>query len=150
MRQNGGVALIALDPGSAVPPSEQVRRQIADAVRSGSLLPGVRLPTVRRLADDLRLAANTVAKAYRELELAGLVETRGRQGSFVAGPPSQTRERAVRAARDYLGQMAELGYAAAEALAIVQHEADGVSEAHGSAGEDGAAESLASPRRYKV
>jgi DNA-binding transcriptional regulator YhcF (GntR family) len=129
------VQVIALDPGSPLPPFEQVRRQIADAVRSGSLLPGVRLPTVRQLAGDLDLAVNTVAKAYRELELAGLVETRGRQGTFVAGPPSGTRERAVKAARDYLGQMSELGYGEAEALAIIQHEADGVRQAREAVGE---------------
>jgi DNA-binding transcriptional regulator YhcF (GntR family) len=133
------VSLIALDPGSPVPPFEQVRRQIADAVRSGALLPGVQLPTVRRLAGDLGLAVNTVAKAYRELELAGLVETRGRHGTFVAGPRSGTREQAVQAARDYLRRMAELGYGEAEALAIIQHEAQGRGEARAAPADGGRA-----------
>ena len=117
------MALLVLDPMSSVPPYEQVRSQIADAIRSGRLRPAARLPTVRRLAGDLGLAVNTVARAYRELELAGLVETRGRQGTFVAGPLSQTRELAVDAARTFLLRMQELGFDRAEALAIVRHEA---------------------------
>lgn len=54
------------------------------AVRDGRLAPGSRLPTVRELAVELGLAPNTVARAYRELETAGIVETRGRRGTFVA------------------------------------------------------------------
>ncbi|RWA20711.1 hypothetical protein MBRU_03365 [Mycolicibacterium brumae DSM 44177] len=63
---------------------EQVRAQIVTAIRDGRLTPGTRLPTVRDLASSLGLAVNTVARTYRELESAGLVETRGRKGSFVA------------------------------------------------------------------
>ena len=73
-----------LDPESPVPPFEQVKEQIAAAIEAGSLEPADRLPTVRQLATDLGLAANTVARSYRELELAGLLETRGRHGTFVA------------------------------------------------------------------
>lgn len=64
---------------------DQLRMQIIDAIRSGTLPAGARLPTVRELAGQLDLAVNTVARAYRELEAAGLVETRGRFGTFVAG-----------------------------------------------------------------
>ena len=74
---------ITLDPSSPEPLSEQLSAAIADRIRRGSLMPGARLPTVRALAEDLGLAANTVAKAYRALEEAGLVEGRGRQGTFV-------------------------------------------------------------------
>lgn len=66
------------------PPYEQMRAQIAEQIASGELEPGTRLPTVRRLAGDLRLAPNTVARAYRELEAAGLVRTDGRNGTVVA------------------------------------------------------------------
>lgn len=118
------MALLVLDPMSSMPPYEQVRSQIADAIRSGRLRPAARLPTVRRLAGDLGLAVNTVARAYRELELAGLVETRGRQGTFVAGPPSQTRELGIDAARTYLLRMRQLGFDTAEALAILRQEAE--------------------------
>jgi DNA-binding transcriptional regulator YhcF (GntR family) len=118
------MALLVLDPMSSVPPYEQVRSQIADAIEVGRLGPAARLPTVRRLAGDLGLAVNTVARAYRELEQAGLVETRGRQGTFVAGPPSRTRQLAVEAARAFLLRMRELGFDRAEALAVVRHEAE--------------------------
>jgi hypothetical protein len=70
------------------------------------------------------MAVNTVVRAYRELEVAGLVETRGRQGTFVAGPPSQTRQLAVEAAQAFLRRMHELGFGRAEAMAIVRHEAE--------------------------
>lgn len=116
--------LPVLDPQSSTPPYEQVRSQLAAAIESGRLHPAAQLPTVRRLAGDLGLAVNTVARAYRELELAGLLETRGRHGTFVAGPPSQTREQAVQAAQAFLRRMRELGFDRAESLAIVSHEAE--------------------------
>src|SRR6202012_3600876 len=63
---------------------DQLRNQIIEAGRAGPLPPGSRLPTVRELAGELGLAVNTVARAYRELETAGIVETRGPFGTFVA------------------------------------------------------------------
>ncbi|UUO03967.1 GntR family transcriptional regulator [Mycolicibacterium novocastrense] len=63
---------------------DQLRTQVIDGVRDGRLPPGTRLPTVRELAGRLGLAVNTVARAYRELESAGILETRGRFGTFVA------------------------------------------------------------------
>ena len=63
---------------------DQLRTQIIDGVRDGRLEPGTRLPTVRDLAGQVGLAVNTVARAYRELEAAGVLETRGRFGTFVA------------------------------------------------------------------
>lgn len=129
------MGLIMLDPRSSTPPYEQVRAQIAEAVESGRLLPATQLPTVRRLARDLGLASNTVARAYRELEQAGLVETRGRQGTFVAGPPSPTRQLAGEAAQAFLRRMRELGFDDAGALAVVRHEAERVSSDAGLAAE---------------
>ena len=75
--------MIQIDPASPVPPYEQVRSQVATLARDGQLPAGTRLPTVRHLAAELNLAVNTVARAYRELEAASLVETRGRHGTFV-------------------------------------------------------------------
>ncbi|HEY7263195.1 MAG TPA: GntR family transcriptional regulator [Trebonia sp.] len=115
---------LVLDPQSSTPPYEQVRSQIAAAIESGRLRTATRLPTVRGLAGDLGIAVNTVARAYRELELAGLVETRGRHGTFVAGPLSQTRRLAVEAAHGFLQRMRELGFDHAEAIAVVRHEAE--------------------------
>jgi GntR family transcriptional regulator len=79
---------ISVDLRSPVPPFEQIRGQIASLITVGTLAPGTRLPTVRSLAADLGLAAGTVARAYKELELAGLVETRRRNGTVVAGTPA--------------------------------------------------------------
>jgi DNA-binding transcriptional regulator YhcF (GntR family) len=75
---------LTLDAASAVPPYEQLRSRVAAGVHHGSLPAGARLPTVRRLAEDLGLAVNTVAKAYRALEADGVIETRGRAGTFVS------------------------------------------------------------------
>ena len=58
--------------------------QIIGGIRDGELTPGTRLPTVRELAGQINLAVNTVARAYRELEAAGILETKGRFGTFVA------------------------------------------------------------------
>ena len=79
---------ISVNLGSATPPYAQIRTQIASLITAGTLAPGTRLPTVRSMAADLGIAAGTVARAYKELELAGLVHTRRRNGTVVAGPPA--------------------------------------------------------------
>jgi DNA-binding transcriptional regulator YhcF (GntR family) len=110
--------MITVDPHSATPPYEQVREQIRAQVQSGELVPGTKLPTVRRLADDLALATNTVARAYRELEALGVIETRGRAGSVVTGGGV---ERAAReAARDYVDRLKALGLGEADAVELVR------------------------------
>ncbi|UIK88219.1 GntR family transcriptional regulator [Arthrobacter polaris] len=78
-------AHIIIDLGTATPPYEQVQTQIASLIAVGELPPGTRLPTVRSLAGDLGLAAGTVARAYKELEAAGVLTTNRRQGTVVAG-----------------------------------------------------------------
>ena len=78
------------DPAAAEPPFEQLRSQVARRAAAGDLAPGTRLPTVRALATELGLAANTVARAYRELEADGVVVTEGRRGTFVAATPAAT------------------------------------------------------------
>ena len=88
LRNTGHVAelgeWVRVDPTAAKPLFDQLRTQIIDGIRDGRLSPGTRLPTVRELAGKLSLAVNTVARAYRELEAAGILETRGRFGTFVA------------------------------------------------------------------
>lgn len=111
--------MIVIDPSSPVPPFEQLRAQMVDAVSSGALTPGERLPPVRRLADDLGLAPGTVARAYRELEAAGFIETRGRHGSFIAPQGDPARQEAQRAATAFAERMRTLRVDADEALALV-------------------------------
>lgn len=111
--------MITIDNGSPVPPYEQVRSQLAEQINDGTLAVGTRLPTVRRLAADLGLAANTVARAYRELEDAGLVDTRGRAGTFVSATGDRSRAAAANAAREYAATVKALGLSPLEALKIV-------------------------------
>ena len=112
--------MLVVDPGSHVPPFEQVRAQIDQLVANGELAPGRRLPTVRRLADDLGLAVNTVARAYRELEQAGVVVTRGRLGTFVAVPGADRDREAAQAAAVFARRAHELGLSPDQALALVR------------------------------
>jgi len=90
---------IRIDPQGPEAPFEQLRRQIAEGAADGTYPAGHQLPTVRGLAADLGLAANTVAKAYRALEADGVIETRGRAGSFVAArhAPDDATDAAARA-----------------------------------------------------
>jgi DNA-binding transcriptional regulator YhcF (GntR family) len=83
---------ITIDPDVATAPYEQVRGQIAEEARAGVLPVNYKLPTVRGLAEQLGLAANTVAKAYRALEADGVIETRGRHGTYIAAGDAQARE----------------------------------------------------------
>lgn len=98
--------IIEIDPDSPVPPFEQLRAHIAELVTTGQLTADTRLPTVRQLARDLNLAANTVARTYRALEAEHLIDTRGRQGTYVARRPAPTRTQRRRqlehAARQYI------------------------------------------------
>lgn len=112
--------LLTIEADSPVPPFEQLRAQLAQQIVDRELVVGTRLPTVRRLAADLGLAANTVARAYRELEEAGLIETRGRAGTFVSAAGERSRERAQEAARRYAQTVRSLGVEPAEALRIVR------------------------------
>jgi DNA-binding transcriptional regulator YhcF (GntR family) len=109
--------MITIDAVGGAPPYEQIRSQVVAMVESKELLPGARLPTVRRLALDLGVAANTVARAYRELEQAGVIETRGRGGSFVTGEGVEREAKAAAAA--YVAQVRALGLSPRDALALV-------------------------------
>ncbi|MFJ4684098.1 GntR family transcriptional regulator [Streptomyces sp. NPDC088789] len=104
----------------SAPPYEQVRAQISEQARSGVLPVGYRLPTVRGLAENLGLAANTVAKAYRALEADGVIETRGRNGTYVAAAGSAAQRQAASAAQTYAERVRRLGVPETEALTAVQ------------------------------
>jgi DNA-binding transcriptional regulator YhcF (GntR family) len=119
---------LTIDSGSATAPFEQVRTQIAAAVAAGQLSAGTRLPTVRSLAADLGLAANTVARAYRELEADAVIATHGRRGTFVRSevvddPQTQSvaAETARTSADDYVQTVRRLGLSSQEALRLVEN-----------------------------
>jgi DNA-binding transcriptional regulator YhcF (GntR family) len=99
---------ITVNAGAATAPYEQLREQIAAQAREGRLPVGYKLPTVRGLAEQLGLAANTVAKAYRVLEADGVIETRGRHGTYIAAADARAREVAA-AAAEYVARTRRLG-----------------------------------------
>src|SRR5262245_30100883 len=86
---------IRISASDGVPIYQQVVNQVKYLVASGRLEPGAELPPIRVLADRLLINPNTVARAYRDLEVAGVVVKRGTTGTFIseAGPPLARRER---------------------------------------------------------
>lgn len=112
---------IAVDLKGPTPPYEQIRSQIAAHVHGGLLADGARLPTMRALAADLGVATGTVARAYAELEAAGLVASRRRTGTVVTGPARAPAEDAVRAtAATLAAQARQAGVDAETVLSIVR------------------------------
>jgi GntR family transcriptional regulator len=96
------VSIVTIDTRDATPIYAQLERGLRAAIATGRLVQGDQLPTVRQLAVDLRVNANTVARVYAELERAGVIETRRGVGSFVtASPghahPARDQERRLRA-----------------------------------------------------
>lgn len=96
-----------IDRSSTRNPYEQLIDQIFARVEEGQLLPGDQLPTVRALAMQLKVAPNTVARAYRELEHQGLLIGRGRAGTFVTDDDSARAARAE--AHSFVKRMRALG-----------------------------------------
>jgi len=95
------VGLLFIDPRDRTPIYAQLDHGLRAAIATGRLRPGDQLPTVRQLAVDLRINANTVARVYSELERAGIIETRRGVGSFIAATPEEAhppreRERRLR------------------------------------------------------
>jgi DNA-binding transcriptional regulator YhcF (GntR family) len=110
---------ITIDPDAATAPYEQLRGQIAEEARAGLLPVNYKLPTVRGLAEQLGLAVNTVAKAYRALEEDGVIETRGRHGTYIAAGDAHAREVAA-AAGAFADRARRLGLDRQAALAAVE------------------------------
>ncbi|MBO1331956.1 GntR family transcriptional regulator [Streptomyces sp. VRA16 Mangrove soil] len=109
---------IRIDDSAA--PYEQVRAQISELARGGTLPVGYKLPTVRGLAEELGLAANTVAKAYRALEADGVIETRGRNGTFIAAAGDAAAREASAAAQAFAERVRRLGLTQDQALAAAR------------------------------
>jgi GntR family transcriptional regulator len=107
---------IKLDFRSGVPIYIQIMDQIKHLVAIGALHPDDQLPTVRQLASDLRVNFNTVARAYRLLDEAGVMSTQQGRGTYILAPPSeQATERLRQEAlagltRRYLAEVAKLGF----------------------------------------
>jgi GntR family transcriptional regulator len=118
--------MFPIDATDPTPLYAQLERAIRVAIATGRLGSGDRLPTVRQLAVDLRINANTVAKVYGELERSGVLETRRGVGTFVGDVADQVatrvdRERQLTGLADrFLGGAAALGFSADEAISLLK------------------------------
>ncbi|MET9922034.1 MULTISPECIES: GntR family transcriptional regulator [unclassified Streptomyces] len=113
---------VNVNQASPVPPYEQLRAQLADLISVGRLNHGDRLPSVRQLASDLGLANNTVVRAYRELETAGLVKSRRGSGTQVVAPAATAdiKVKLAEHARSYAAVARQLKATDEEALAAIR------------------------------
>ena len=117
---SGGGGPLRVDHGAAAAPFEQVRDGLAGLITAGRLLPGDRLPTVRGLATGLGVAANTVARAVKELEAAGLVVTGRRAGTTVASGAHASEVLLEALAARFAGGARDAGFGEADALEAVR------------------------------
>ncbi|HEY1951919.1 MAG TPA: GntR family transcriptional regulator [Gemmatimonadaceae bacterium] len=117
-----------VDSASPTPIYAQLDRSIRAAIATGQLQPGTQLPTVRQLAVDLAVNANTVARVYAQLERDGILETRRGVGTFVLVPASPQaarghRERELRELiRRFIGDAAMLGFTLPELIDQLRNE----------------------------
>jgi GntR family transcriptional regulator len=118
--------VFTIDPSDPTPLYAQLERAIRVAIATGRLSAGDKLPTVRQLAVDLRINANTVAKVYGELERTGVLETRRGVGTFIRDMGSRAasrsdRERELMGLADrFLTGAAALGFPAEAAVAFLK------------------------------
>ncbi len=115
-----------LDFRSGNPIYIQIMNQIKHKIATGDLAPGDQLPTVRQLAADLRVNFNTIARAYRMLDEAGIISTQHGRGTFILAPPSEEftqrmrREDLLRLTLRYLNDTHDLGFNPEEVQKIVE------------------------------
>lgn len=83
------MAIVTLDSHDSTPIYAQLERGVRAAIATGRLRPGDQLPTVRQMAVELQVNANTVARVYAELERSGVIETKRGVGSFITASPAQ-------------------------------------------------------------
>ena len=117
---------------SGVPVYRQIIDQVRTGMASGSLLAGDQLPTVRQLAVDLAINPNTVARAYRELELGGLLETHQGTGCFISAQkikrPDAERERQLaQIVGDCISRAGAMGFTVEDLIEFLRKSASGTS-----------------------
>lgn len=96
---------IIIQNSSSAPIYEQIAAQIRSAILSGALAEGDPLPSIRALANDLRVSVITTKRAYAELEAAGLVDTVQGKGTFVAGGNAELlHEESLRRVEEHLAR----------------------------------------------
>lgn len=114
-----------LDFRSGNPIYVQIMNQIKHKIATGYLTPEDQLPTVRQLAADLRVNFNTIARAYRMLDEAGMISTQHGRGTFILAPPSEEvterlrREDLARLTRRFVHEAHELGFSQEEVMKVI-------------------------------
>lgn len=119
--------LFHVNASSGVPIYVQIETQVKNAVAAGALKKGEALPSVRKLAVELRINPNTVARAYQELEREGVIRTVPGGGTYIAGhTPRFLKSEKLRRLQPYARQIAvegtQLGLSGGEIIEIVQEE----------------------------
>ena len=118
--ETSSAVVFVVDPKGDHPPFEQLKAQVIARVESGEFIAGTKLPTVRQLATDLGLAPNTVARAYRELEADGFLQTLGRNGTVIKARGGDAAALLQLDATAYAARAAALGITADDALGFVR------------------------------
>jgi GntR family transcriptional regulator len=125
--------LLHVNPSSGVPIYLQIEMQVKNAVAAGALRQGDTLPSVRKLAAQLRINPNTVARSYQNLERDGVIRTVAGGGTYVAdGVPGLLKSEKIRRLRPHARQVAvegaQLRLSHEEILKIVEEELEGLGE----------------------
>ena len=128
--------LLKLNPASGVPIYLQLMEQIKYAIETGAVRLGEQLPGIRRLAEDLVMNPNTVAKAYRELEHEGVIELRHGSGAFVSERTATNGradrfERARPVLEGAMRKLADLGLSEEEMRRLFENELNQLREQRG-------------------
>lgn len=120
---------LVIDPKSGVPFYRQIIDQIQFAIADERLSCGDRLPTVRQLAVDLKINPNTVARAYQELEIKGVVNTQMGTGTFIGDekieiPELERKRKLDQICTELLSRTATYGFTLPEVIAALQERSD--------------------------
>ncbi len=117
--------LLHVNHSSGVPLYLQLIEQVKHAIETGALRSGEQLPTIRKVAEDLVMNANTVARAYRELEHAGVIEVRHGTGAFVieaSRKPTKAFRKAQAVVQEMVERLVALGMSDEEIRRLVENE----------------------------
>src|ERR1700679_717552 len=119
--RNGAAFAFRLDDSTGVPVYRQLIDQVTGAMASGALAAGNQLPTVRQVAVDLAINPNTVMRAYRELEIRGILETQQGTGTFISRqkpkrPDAERQRQLSQLVSDFLARAGAAGFTVEELL----------------------------------
>ena len=124
--------VFSLDLASGVPVYRQIIDKVTSGMATGSLKPGDQLPTVRSLASELRINFNTVSRAYRLLDEAGIISTQQGRGTYILEmPPPEIAERLRlesldSLSRQYLEQVGRLGFSVEQAISHLSQQTNAI------------------------